>query len=630
MPLARMYLLNCITHKRFVRGLLMRLCSIEAIELCDIRKTPLYKKGYLLSMVVDEREEEEIASIKGRLLRIFENLDAQPPPLKDTLPYAEGKEILSPEESRLLEEIEVGASRLGATKEVLLRSKERIKTYLFKVHNLLGIDVRIEDLRNLKYLYYSFGMVPSAQMPRLMRNLENIPHVIVPVKEDHIFVFGLRRDKEKIEDILKTVFFERIELPTKYRGEPENAAKLIDLEVKRLDLALENLKIRMKRFFYERESFLNELWQRVIWRDLSIKVKKFCGRTNYLVVVSGWVPEDKRGLVESIIEETCEGKAIYEWLDAREVEELNPPTLMRNISTFKPFESLIRLYGTPSYNEVDPTPFVALSYPFFFGFMFGDLGQGAVLYLLSKLGEMKMPSFKNLFSLIRWCSISSMIFGFLYGHIFGFSDLMKPLILSPMHDIHSMIRGSVFIGVLFLVLGNLISLIVQYRMHGFGREFLLGRHGVAGFLFFLSLISVFLLWKRIGALALLLPLPPAFMIYLGLREDNPMEGFFYPLISIIETFSKVVSFIRLGAFALNHSLLFMAFFMLGKMFEGSLLGSFGSIIMIILGNALIIILEGLVVGIQALRLNLYEFFSSFYKGEGRPFKPLSLRNTDID
>jgi len=630
MPVAKMYLLNCITHKNYARKLLARLSSIEAIELCDIRKTPLYKKGYLLSMTVNEKEEEEVASIKSRLLRIFENLDAQPPPIKETPQSVEG-DILSPEELKKLTEIEKEAERFGTTRDVLLRSRERIKTYLSKVQNLLGIDIRIEDLRSLKYLYYSFGVVPQAQMPRLVRSLENVPHVIVPVREEHLFIFGLKKDKDKIEEILKSVFFERLELPTRYRGEPENAAKLIELEIKRLDLALENLKIRVKRFFFEREAFLKELWQRVMWRDLSIRVRKFCGRTNYFIALSGWVPESKRKIVEQAIDEACEGKALYEWIEAKHApKELIPPTLMTNNPILKPFEALVKLYGIPNHDDIDPTPLIAISYPLFFGFMFGDIGQGAVLYLLSRLGELKIPSLKGIFSLIKWCSLSSILFGFLYGHIFGFGDILKPIIFSPMHDIHTAIWSSIAMGVLFLIVGYAMSLLSHYRAHGLGREFIFGKHGLAGFLFFLSLISIFFLWKKAGAISLLLPIPPALMIYIGLRDKNPIEGIFSPLISLIESFSNIVSFIRLGAFALNHSLLFMAFFTLGEMLEGSFMGSFGSLTMVILGNVVIILLEGLIVGIQALRLNLYEFFSKFYKGEGRPFKPLSPRTKETE
>lgn len=629
MPLAKMYLLNCITHKKYSRKLLAKLCSIEAIELCDVKKTPLYKKGYLITARIDEKEEENLVSIKNRLTRVFENLDAQPPPLSEEPPEFEG-EILPPEELKTLEKIEEEANRIGSTKKVILKSKERIRTYLFKVHNLLGLDVKIEELKNLKYLYYTFGIVPSAHMPRLLRSLESLPHAIVPISGEHMFILGLRKDKEKIEEILKSVFFEKLELPIKYRGEPERVAKTIELELERLNLALRNLNTKAQKLLQEKETFLNSLWQRVNWRYLSLQIKKLCGSMGSLIALSGWVPEEKRKDVEKIIDEVCEGKAVYEWLDSSRVNEgLIPPTLFKNNPLLKPFENLVRLYGIPGHKDIDPTPLIALIYPLLFGFMFGDIGQGIALYVLSFLGKKKLPSFRGVFSLMKWCSLSSIAFGFLYGHIFGFSNIIKPIILSPMHDIHSIIITSVIIGVVLMVLGYVVSIVALWSAHGFGKKLLLDKHGVAGFLLFLSLISIFYLWGKIRGLSLLIPLIPAAMIYLGLRRENPMEGIFSPFMMLIESFSNIVSFIRLGAFALNHSLLFMAFLMMGQMLESSL-GSFGSIIMIALGNIIIIALEGLIVGIQALRLNLYEFFSKFFKGEGREFKPLSPRKLGSD
>ncbi len=626
-----MLFLNCLTHKRYARELFSRLCSLEAVELCDIRKTPLYKNGYLLSMG-SEGIEEDVVTIKNRLSRIFQNLDAQPPPLRCEPPQVGGDTLISLEEEETLKEVERSAARLGVTREVLLRSKERIRTYLSKVESLFGMDLRIEDLRDLKYLYYSFGIVPSAQMPRLLRSLEDLPHVVVPVRGEYVFVFGLKRDKDKIDEILKTVFFERLELPKRYRGEPESVAKLMELELKRVDLALESLKLRMRRLFLEKERFLNDLWHRVVWRYISIEVRKLCGRTGSLIAFSGWVPETEKEKVERLIDEVCDGRAIYEWLGGRDLPKgLSPPTLFKNKPYFKPFEVLVRLYGIPTYGEVDPTPFIALSYPLFFGFMFGDLGQGGVLYLLSEFGKRRFPSLKDIFSLLKWCSIFSMIFGILYGHLFGFESVFKPILFSPIHDIPSIMMISLGFGVFFITLGYLLSAFTRYRIYGFGSEFLLDKHGVAGLLLFLALVFALLFLGKLGAFSALLLLPPMIMIYLGFKERtaDKMERFFSPLIFLLENFSNAVSFIRLGAFALNHSFLFLAFLMLGEMLKASFMGEFGTAIMVFLGNAVVILFEGFIVSIQALRLNLYEFFSKFYMGEGRPFKPLSYRDIEI-
>ena len=107
----------------------------------------------------------------------------------------------------------------------------------------------------------------------------------------------------------------------------------------------------------------------------------------------------------------------------------SPPTKMKNPGLFKPFEMYVEMYGLPSYQEIDPTILVGLTYSVLFGFMFGDAGQGLCLLLggllLYKLKKMRLAG------IISCCGFFSTIFGFLFGSIFGFENMIEPLWLRP-------------------------------------------------------------------------------------------------------------------------------------------------------------------------------------------------------
>ena len=99
-----------------------------------------------------------------------------------------------------------------------------------------------------------------------------------------------------------------------------------------------------------------------------------------------------------------------------------PPVKLRNPAIFKPYEYFVDMYGLPSYSDIDVTGFVAITYTLLFGIMFGDLGQGLVLFLLGILGWKikKMPLARILIP----CGLSSAVFGFVFGSVFGYEDML--------------------------------------------------------------------------------------------------------------------------------------------------------------------------------------------------------------
>ncbi|MBY9020051.1 MAG: hypothetical protein KGD67_03265 [Candidatus Lokiarchaeota archaeon] len=343
------------------------------------------------------------------------------------------------------------------------------------------------------------------------------------------------------------------------------------------------------------------------------------------------------------------------------------PTVMRNNFFVRPFETITKMYGVPAYSEIDPTPLIAITFPLLFGLMFGDIGHGLVLIISGLVGAIvyrnkKGKDFLNFCWIILYCGIGAVIIGILYGEFFGMHEIklfntvfmhLEPIripflnitLYNPLNNIMSVFKFAVLIGVFHLNLGWFVQFLNYWKQ---SRKFL-------GFTD--SLIKIILLtggtiliftygfdiysWLE-PPYPILLPLVPGLLLialkpvgkifrisYLkeesvgGLIGEGTMEAF-ETLLSIM---SNVASYIRLLALALAHISLMVAITAMGNLVQGE--GIINDIVNItgsVFGNMIVILLEGLLVFINAIRLHFYEFFFKFYQGSGLNFIPFYLND----
>jgi V/A-type H+-transporting ATPase subunit I len=318
---------------------------------------------------------------------------------------------------------------------------------------------------------------------------------------------------------------------------------------------------------------------------------------------------------------------------------ITPPTKLKNNIVTRPFEALVKMYGVPSYNELDPTMFLSLTYMLFFGAMFGDVGQGLVL-LLGGLILQRHKERKIYGSILARLGLSSTIFGFLYGSVFGFEEIVPALLIRPLDNINMMLMSSVVVGTIFLLISFGFNILNSYKQKNIQRG-IFGRNGVNGLVFYIALLAlvvdafISLPWLPTKLMYLLIvvtmilmvlqePLTNLIMNKRPLYHESISAYYVESGFDIFETFlntlSNTISFIRVGAFALNHVGLFIAFETLAKLINNFA----GSIIIYLIGNIIIIGLEGLIVFIQSLRLEYYELFSKYYLGDGFEFQPVRI------
>jgi len=367
--------------------------------------------------------------------------------------------------------------------------------------------------------------------------------------------------------------------------------------------------------------------------------------------ITGWIDLADAGRLVASLRRAC-GESFFIHVFSREemrgIRE-RVPVLLRNWRFFRAFEMIVKNAGIPDTKELDPTPVATIAYLLMFGVMFGDIGQGLVLSLSGlamKIAAKKKnlrPFFHDGGTILVAAGISAALFGALYGSVFSNEHIIPALWFHPMQHIMDLFFAAIMMGASFISLGLVMSIINLYR-HGELFECIFGIHGMLGFAVYTGALLMAVRYAVAGTvpgqtgLVVVFALPtgiflvrniPAYFFF-GQKKFFPRGVFEYVIesfVELMEMFSgfmgNTISFVRAGAFALSHAGLSMAVYTLAGI-AGPLLSA-GSLAIIVTGNILIILLEGLVCGIQSMRLEYYEFFGKFFRGDGFEFAPFSFR-----
>ena len=336
-------------------------------------------------------------------------------------------------------------------------------------------------------------------------------------------------------------------------------------------------------------------------------------------LLAGWVPKKDAARFEKALKYS---KIVFSPAGD------DAPVLLKTPAILRSFETLIKGYSYPAYNEINPTVPFAFAFLVMVVAMFGDVGHGLVLMLAGAIVARVWPRYRDLGNIYILAGGGSVVFGFFYGSFFGFHHLIPHLFFSPIERVDLSIYTGIAIGIFFITLSFLINIFSLAKRREFS-SLLYGEGGVLWLLIYWLAIGIAvkaLVFELpvtvelsvLGAMVLLL------LVLLLVRRGTVVETLLDTLIQMFEHAVNTISFARLGAFALAHGALFLALFSLADILAHADTASPGYWFIIILGNCFIIVLEGVVVTIQTLRLEYYEFFKRFFKGGGVPYDPYRL------
>ncbi len=508
------------------------------------------------------------------------------------------------------------------------RSIDQLENSLANFRNL-NIDLgQLQAERG--FLETRIGMVPRAQLQQLGDALSLDGYILFPYMESesdtHVVVVGSGgREQSQLKSVLDNAGFRSLEIPPELKAEPEKAKRQLDTRRSTVEQTSQRLDKEVRAWGDGAREELEHAARVLHLAAPYVALGEAARQRGDLSRLQGWVPAEDLELVERSLQEKLASPFVLESRDPLPEERTLVPSVMRHNRLLSPFSSLVTQYGVPRYGEVNPTHLFALTYILMFGMMFGDVGHGAVILGAALLFRGKLGKF-TAFGIAA--GLSSILFGFLYGSIFGYEHVMHAIWISPLSDPLYMLSVALFWGIGFITLVTSLN-ILNHLVEGDRIGALFGHNGLLTLLLYAGMLGTgFTFYSRgsVGAFWAILAILSLIGIFAQrlIEQDAPIGERI--LVAFIETFetitgyiSNTLSFLRVAAFSLNHVALAIAIFTMANM-----MGDTGHWVTIVLGNIFILVLEGLIVAIQVLRLEFYEGFSRFYAGDGKAFKPLTL------
>ncbi|MDR1252968.1 MAG: V-type ATP synthase subunit I [Treponema sp.] len=559
-----------------------------------------------------------------------------------------------------------------------VKQRQRIGETFSEARAFSKLNAPFADLDQLSYLTLRVGRLdPKGQLE--LRESMSDRAVIIPLGGDRILAAGSRKGRFALDSELKKYSFEPIAIPEGYQGVPAEMLYGIEGQLKRAEKELEEISGEKERMNREMASDMRRLAASWLMGLAAERLKAQFTATESIYLLAGWTPEDMIPGMAADLSKLSAGRVAIRAYKPDEIPEVREgsekvPVSLKHGAFVKGFEGIVFSYGAPLYGTIDPTPLVAIFFTILFGIMFGDVGQGFVLLLVGlltgKRGIRSLARFGNYSSPLIAVGIASMIMGLLNGEVFTIEGLLagptrmltaaltghptdQILHIMPLAEKGGSVKKlfyffgfTVGIGVILNSMGLAINIVNRCIMKKYESAFF-SKTGLAGLLLFWYAIFIALRcvfggrFEYFDFAGLFFPILCIFfgpVVWRCIARERPilehgimtfiMEGF----VEILETastyISNTVSFLRVGAFALSHAVLSYIVFRFSEELArsgGGPAGSFSALLIMILGNIIIIVLEGMIVAIQVVRLQYYEFFSKFFTETGVEFSPFRFR-----
>lgn len=584
----------------------------------------------------------------------------------------------------LIVELENKSKTLLEEPVSLLKTQQQIEKDLEEYRNALDaiggaskLKMDLSGLRKLKTFFAEIFIINSKDLHEIQNSLSDL--IVHPVKlndeKSSITVIGSQEDSEKIMKVLRSFNVHPIQIPSDLPQNPSSAYDMSQKRTKELEKKYSEITKKIEKLKVTILPKLLSLYESSkTAKDILEITRKPAGTKNF-AVIQGYIPVSMKNKFKTLTDRYISLTEPVK-LDRDSPNEL--PTLLVNNRYTKTFEVITETQGLPNYGEVDPTPIIAYVWPVFYGLMFGDLGHGLLLFGLGMFLRYRgIGNLKTWATLLAASGAAASIAGLGTGEMFGF-HIDKIAILAPIFEplgpligalnvseltfdqVIKILKVSVAIGIVHM----LMALFLRLRNDILERnKLLILTHDIPSIVQFLAVVALILAaigsgydiigmfgvtgvihnepvpwltflfgdWVTVDLVAK--ATPPIIFATVGVMilggkkelelaakhghdEGGGLMGIIIEviLVRIIEVLSNVISYTRIGIMLLVHAALLVT---VNQSYESG-----GGLAVLIGGNIGIMLIEGLIVYIQTIRLHLYEWFPKWYRGAGVGFKKL--------
>ena len=554
------------------------------------------------------------------------------------------------------DQVEEQVMALLHRKEELEHTAAESAAAVEQLEYLRGIGADLDELWGLEFSRFRYGYLPRETYDSFQDALDQeddllfVPTTLGPRRVYGVY-FTTKQAKSRVDMLFSSLHFTRINLEVQPHGTVEQAIAELNAGVERMKGEAAQAEGELRALREQERGRLLSDYAYLRYHSECRDLRRYACRSRDSFYLVGWVPEDAVAEIQERMAQFSELSCVIDV--AADVDRFTPPTKLKNPFLGRVFQPFLEMYGLPSYHEKDPSLLMAVTYCLFFGIMFGDLGQGLCLALLGLV----LTKVKGMWlgSIITCCGLSGALFGCVYGSVFGFEDILPGFKimeetrlggLGVVSNVLLLLVLSIALGIFMLLLVMAVNIMNGVKQRNFEKIFF-GPNGAAGMVFYAGVLIAALAGVAFGVNLLtpayvlpVLVLPLALMLFREplshLAAGDPEwrrfslgevlgTGVFELFETLLSYLTNTLSFMRIGAYAITHVGLMLVVHMLAQLAGG--VGGPVGIVILVAGNAFVMGFEGLLVGIQVLRLEFYELFGRFYDDGGVPFTPKKIDYT---
>ena len=544
------------------------------------------------------------------------------------------------------------------------------------------VNIDLSSFGLMKYFYTNLFVINSADYGEISRALENVTiykYDLESKEKSALIIISDLKDSDKVLRVMRNLNVNPFVIPQGFPQKPSESYSLAETKIKELSEKQKSLSKELKVIRKKIRADIMTLHEKAFLAKEVLENLRKPGGTKNFAVIQGYIPKSMAKKFKAV---TDQWTSVTEQITDPEVLK-NAPVLLKNKRWIRTFEVITQSQGLPRNGESDPTPMIALMWPIFYGIMFADLGHALLLMGFGLMFKLKGQGTLSRWGMLLAISgFSAAIAGLFTGEAFGFHlDHMAPFedLLhegGPLHfaegfigilsvakltfdQVIMILKVSIFLGIVHLVWAFLLRI---KRWYSQGRKTEVFLEAIPNLIMYFGIVAIMMcaigsgydvmnmyskvhaepvpwitilvgdwavVWlvTRIAVIAIIACI--ALMIVGGIMHNKKHPEHGGDAASVImetllgktvECLAHTISYARLGIMLLVHAALLLTVNNAYHHMGGS--DSMGAIVLIVGGNIGIMIIEGLVVYIQSLRLHLYEFFTKWYEGGAVQFKQI--------